>query len=184
VQRTDADIEIAVRSLTAGLVPAEVLRQEVAALDPTLPLYRVRPLADSLRGQTATARFGSLLLIVFSSVALILAAIGLYGVIAFVVGLSRREIAIRMALGAEAATVQRLVVRNAMILVAGGVIAGLFGAAVLTGGLGALLFDVGPRDPITYASVAVVVLAVAFVASYIPARRAAQVEPQLALKSE
>jgi putative ABC transport system permease protein len=184
VQRTDADIAIAVRSRNAALVSAELLRQSVAALDPTLPLFRVRPLAELLGQQTATARFGSLMLLVFSSVALLLAAIGLYGVIAFVVSLSRREIAIRMALGAEAATVRRLVVRNAMTLVAGGVVAGLAAAGLAAGVLSNQLFGVAPRDPVTFALVPLAVLLVAFLASYIPARRAAQVEPQLALKSE
>ena len=184
VQRTSADIEIAVRSPTGQPATADALRQEVAALDPTVPLYGIAPLTESLRRQTATARFGSLLLLVFSAVALVLAAIGLYGVIAFVVSLSRREIAIRMALGAQAAAVQRLVVRNAMTLVSAGVLAGLIVATMLTRVLGNLLFAIGPRDPMTFVSVAVTVLAVAFVASYVPARRAARIEPQFALKSE
>lgn len=183
-QRTSADLEIAVRSETSALVSAQALRDVVGALDPTLPVYRVAPLEESLRGQTAIARFGSLLLVLFSSVALILAAIGLYGVIAFVTGLSRREIAIRLALGAEAAAVRRLVVRNAMTLVAAGVVAGLVLAAMLTRVLGNLLYGVGPRDPATFVAVAAMVLGVAFLASYLPARRASAIEPQLALKSE
>jgi putative ABC transport system permease protein len=184
VQRTDADIMVAVRSRGEALITSDALRQAVAAIDPTLPLFRVRPLAELLAQQTATARFGSLLLLVFSSVALVLAAIGLYGVIAFVVSLSRREIAIRMALGAEAAAVRRLVVRNAMSLVAAGVITGLLAAGLAAGVLSNQLFGVTPRDPLTFTLVPIAVLVVAFVASYLPARRAAQVEPQLALKSE
>ena len=184
VQRTDADIMIAVRSRGEALIGSEVLRQAVAAIDPTLPLFRVRPLAELLVLQTATARFGSLLLLVFSSVALVLAAIGLYGVIAFVVSLSRREIAIRMALGAEAAAVRSLVVRNAMTLVVAGVITGLVAAALAAGVLSNQLFGVTPRDPLTFSLVPIAVLLVAFMASYLPARRAAQVEPQFALKSE
>jgi predicted permease len=184
VQRTDADIMVAVRSRGETLIGADVLRQAVAAIDPTLPLFRVRPLAELLVQQTATARFGSMLLLVFSSVALALAAIGLYGVIAFVVSLSRREIAIRMALGAEAAAVRRLVVRNAMTLVAAGVVAGLIAAGLAAGVLSNQLFGVTPRDPLTFSLVPIAVLVVAFMASYLPARRAAQVEPQFALKSE
>jgi len=184
VQRTDANLEIAVRSRTAGLISQETLIAEVAALDPALPLYRVAPLAESLRRQTAIARFGSFLLIVFSSVALILAAIGLYGIIAFVVGLNRREIAIRMALGAESSAVRRLVIRNAMTLVAAGVVTGLVMAGMLSRVLANLLFAVSPRDPMTFAAVAAAVLGIAFIASYVPARRAAQVDPQLALKSD
>lgn len=184
LQRTDSDIQLAVRSRTGALVSDEVLRREVAALDPTLPLYRVGALSELVEQQTATARFGSLLLIAFSSVALILTAIGLYGVIAFVVGLSRREIAIRMALGAEASTVRNLVVRNAMTLVAAGIVAGLLVAGLASGILSNQLFGVTPRDPLTFGLVPIAVLVVAYVASYFPARRAAQVEPQLALKSE
>ena len=183
-QRTDADIAIAVRSRTASLVSSDVIRQTVASIEPTLPLFQVRPLSDLLQQQTATARFGSLMLLVFSTVALVLAAIGLYGVIAFVVSLSRREIAIRMALGASAPTVRRLVVRNAMALVAGGVVVGLIAAGLAAGVLSNQLFGVTPRDPVTFALVPVTVLIVAFIASYLPARRAAAVEPQLALKSE
>jgi putative ABC transport system permease protein len=184
VQRTSADMMVAVRSQTASLVSAQRLRQTVAALDPTVPLFRVRPLSELLEQQTTTARFGSVLLIVFSSVALLLAAIGLYGVIAFVVGLSRREIAIRMALGAEARAVRRLVVRNAMMLVAAGVVTGLIAAGLAAGVLANQLFGVAPRDPLTFSIVPLAVLAVAFLASYLPARRAAHVEPQLALKAE
>jgi putative ABC transport system permease protein len=183
-QRTASDIAIAVRSRDATLVGSDVLRGAVAALDPTLPLFRIRPLGDLLGQQTATARFGSLLLLLFSSVALVLAGIGLYGVIAFVVNLSRREIAIRMALGAEAAAVRRLVVRNAMALVAAGVLTGLVAAGLAAGVLSNQLFGVSARDPITFSLVPIAVLGVAFIASYLPARRAAQVEPQLALKSE
>ena len=184
VQRTNADIEIAVRSGTGALPSLETLRQAIAALDPSLPLYRVIPLAESVERQTATARFGSLMLGVFSVVALVLAAIGLYGVIAFVVGLSRREIAIRMALGAEAAVVRRLVVRNAMALVGAGMLAGLIAAGLVMGTLSELLFAVSPRDPVTFAIVGCAVFAVALLACYVPAWRAAQVEPQLALQSE
>ena len=184
VQRTDSDIQIAVRSATEALVPFETLQHAVAAIDPTLPLYQVRPLTEALQRQTATARFGSLMLGVFSAVALILAAIGLYGVIAFVVGLSRREIAIRIALGAETSAVRRLVVRNAMVLVGAGMLAGLVAASVVMGQLRDLLFTVSPRDPLTFVVVAVTVFAVALIASWLPARRASQVEPQLALQSE
>ena len=183
-QRTDADIQLAVRSATDALISSETLRQEVAALVPNLPIYAVAPLTEAVRQQTATARFGSLMLGLFSVVALLLAAIGLYGVIAFVVGLSRREIAIRMALGAEAGAVRSLVVRNAMTLVVAGIAAGLAAAVLVMGSLRDLLFSVSPRDPLTFGLVAVTVLGVAWFASYVPARRAAQVEPQLALKSE
>ncbi len=184
VQRTDPDVQLAVRSRNGMLVPDATLRREVAALDATLPLHSVGPLASMVDQQTATARFGSLLLIVFSSVALMLAAIGLYGVIAFVVGRSQREIAIRMALGAGASTVRNLVVRNAMILVTAAVAAGLVIASFTAGVLASQLFGVTPRDPLVFSVVPIAVLAVGLLASYLPARRAAQVEPSIALGSE
>ena len=184
VQRTDADIHLAVRSSTDALVSLETLRAEIAALDPALPPYRVVPLADAVGRQTATARFGSLMLGMFSAVALMLAAIGLYGVIAFVVGLSRREIAIRMALGAEASAVRALVIRNAMTLVLAGMLAGLATAGLVMGLLTDLLFTVSPRDPATFTVVGIAVFVVALLACYVPAWRAAKVEPQLALQSE
>jgi predicted permease len=183
-QRTDRDIEIAVRSATGGLTPAEVLRKAVAAIDPSLPLYQVQPLADALRQQSASGRFGSLLFGVFSGAALLLSAVGLYGMIAFVVGLSRREIAVRLALGADAAGVLRLIVRNAMAPVLAGTVLGLAGAALSTRALERQLFGVTPTDPLTFAVVAVALLLVALAASWLPARQASRVDPHLVLKSE
>ena len=183
-QRTDRDLEVAVRARSGALPSAAELRAAVAAIDPLLPIYAVRPLADGLRRQSATARFGSLVLGAFSTVAVLLAAIGIYGVIAFVVSLSRREIAIRMALGATRNRVSGLIVRNALALVGAGVAAGLVVSSSATRVLESQLFGVSATDPLTFALVSGVVLLVALLASYLPARRAAGLDPQLALKSE
>ena len=113
-QRTDSEIEIAVRTADGSHVPAQALLRAVQAVDAALPLYRVLPLDDVVRAQTSTARFGSTLFAVFSTGALLLAAIGLYGLISYVVGLSRREIAIRLALGADARRVVTHIVANGM----------------------------------------------------------------------
>jgi ABC-type antimicrobial peptide transport system permease subunit len=161
-----------------------MLQREVAALDPTLPLFGVGPLERNLRGQSATGRFGSLTLGVFSAVALLLAAVGIYGVVAFVVGRSRREIAIRMALGARAESVLRLILRGGLALAAAGVVLGVAGGVVMGRALASQLFGVSPTDPLTFAGVAAVVLLVAAAATYLPARRATRVAPQQALRAE
>jgi putative ABC transport system permease protein len=186
-QRSDADLWLTVRAgegagNRAALIAA--IQREVNALDPGLPLYRVAPMADFLARQTATARFGSTVLGSFSIVALLLASIGIYGVLAFVIGLSRREIAIRMALGASRARVVGLIVRQGMSLVGVGLAIGLVGAYFATALLSTQLFGVTATDPATFAVVAAVLAAVALAASYLPSRSAARIDPQQALKSD
>ena len=183
-QRSSRDLEIAIRSRMPTASLASPVRREVASLDAGLPIYGVQMLETAVRQQTATGRFGSLVLTVFSTVALVLAAVGLYGVLAFLVSLSGREIAIRMALGATAANVLALTVRLGMTLVAVGLVLGLVGATFLTEALSSQLYEVRATDPATFAGVSLVLLLVALVASYLPARRATRVDPQLALRSE
>ena len=183
-QLTGSSFDIAIR--TAG-DPASLtarLRREVSALDPTIPIYQVRTMPELLRQQTARGRFGSLILGSFSTVALLLAAVGIYGVMAFVVGASAREIAIRMALGAAAPKVVALIVRQGMLLVATGLVVGLAGAYVATRALSSHLFGVDATDPATFAAVSGVLLGVALLASWLPARRAVRVDPQIALRVE
>jgi putative ABC transport system permease protein len=117
-------------------------------------------------------------------VALLLAAIGIYGVLSFVIGLSRREIAIRLALGATVRRVITLIVTQSMRLVAVGLAVGLAGAYLTSGLLSTQLFGISATDPATFAGVALIVLGVAVVASYLPSRLAARVDPQHALKSD
>jgi putative ABC transport system permease protein len=183
-QRTDSDIEIAVRAGGSALPSAEMVQREVAALDPGLPLYRVEPMTDAVRSQNAPARFGSLVLGVFGGLALLLAAIGLYGVISFVVGLSSREIAIRVALGANRLRVLRVVMGSGMTLVLAGLVLGVLGARLGGRLLESQLYGVRVTDAATLAEVTAAVLVVALLAIWIPARRAATVEPHLALKEE
>jgi putative ABC transport system permease protein len=125
-----------------------------------------------------------LLLTIFASVALVLAAIGIFGVLSYAVSQRTREIGIRMALGAQEGTVIGLVVRQAMILVVSGVAAGTIAALFLSQTMTRMLFDVAPTDPATFASVAGVLVAVALFASYLPARRATRVDPVVALRAE
>jgi putative ABC transport system permease protein len=183
-QSTGTDLELGIRMRDGTLPPVTAIQREVATLDPGLPLYQVAPLGDALTTQNAAPQFGSMVLGGFSAVALILAAIGIYGVIAFVVGLSRREIAIRLALGADGRKVIRIVIANGMTLVLTGVVVGMIGARLGANLLESQLYGIRASDTGTLAAVSGTVVLVALLASWIPARRAAAVEPQTILKGE
>jgi ABC-type antimicrobial peptide transport system permease subunit len=184
LQRGSNDLEIAVRSAGDAAQLASALRREVIALDPGLPIFNVDLLGTMLHRQTATARFGSFVLTAFGGVAMLLAAIGIYGALAFLVSLGRREIAIRMALGATTSAVLGRIVGQGATLAIAGLVLGLIGATAATRAISSQLFGISRSDPATFVTVGAGMLLVALVASYIPARRAARVDPQLALKSE
>ena len=183
-QLPDADLSLLVRTSGDESTVMAAIQREVGAIDPGLPLYRATRMSDFVARQTATARFGSSLLGSFSLVAMLLASIGIYGVLAFVIGLSRREIAIRLALGATRGSVVRLIVRQGMTLVAIGVAVGLVGAYYATGAISTQLFGVTATDPLTFAVVPLLLAAIALAASYLPSRTAARIDPQQALKSD
>jgi putative ABC transport system permease protein len=183
-QHPSPNMEISVRQKGSSPLSLATLQREVGALDPSLPIFDVRQLSSDLRTQSATGRFGSLTLAVFSTVALVLAAVGIYGVVAFVVGRSRREIGIRMAVGARADTVVTLIHRGALLLTSAGLLLGLAGTFATSRLLRDQLFDVSTTDPLTFTAGALLVLLVALSATYIPARRATKVEPQSALRGE
>jgi len=164
------------------LVPA--ITREVRSLDPNQPLADVKRLDAYLGQSVAQRRFSMTMLAIFSAAALVLAALGIYGVLAYSVAQRTREIGVRMALGARESTVARMVVREALAVVGLGLLLGTFGALALTRVLASLLYDVSPTDPATFLSVAVVLGAVAVTASYLPARRAARVDPIVALRQE
>jgi putative ABC transport system permease protein len=167
---------------------AAPVRREIQAIDPDQPIAATGTLAAMLRSSMELPRVQTLLLAMFAGVALVLAAVGLYGVMAFAVSQRTQEIGIRMALGAHPASVLRLVVRQALTLTAAGLVIGLAAAFVLGRALSKmledLLFDVRPSDVVTLAIVAVVLTAVAFIASVIPARRAMRIDPVEALRAE
>ncbi|MEX2124644.1 MAG: ABC transporter permease [Woeseia sp.] len=183
-QSPTASFEILVRSATSGLAGIDLVQRAVAELDPSVPLASVQSLGSALDAQTASARFGSIVLGLFAALALVLSGIGLYGIMAFFVASRRCEIAIRMALGAKQARVLRMVVRQGMLLVGLGAIAGL--AAVLVGGrlFSSVLFGVGAADPAVHLSTVALLALIAFAACAIPAWRATRVEPTEALRSE
>jgi putative ABC transport system permease protein len=160
------------------------LRKELAALDSTIPLTSVRVFDEYISKSLARARFNTLLLSIFAGTALLLTAIGIYGVMAYSVSQRTNEIGIRIALGAGKNSIFRLVVGQAMALVGISLIVGLVGAFAATRILNSLLFGVGASDPITFIGIVLLVSAVAFIAAWVPARRATRVDPIIALRAE
>jgi putative ABC transport system permease protein len=166
------------------LVMAGPIRQAIWSVDPQQPVWRVRSMEALLASVRGPARAVTILIAAFALVALLLAAVGIYGVMTYLVTLRTREIGIRMALGASARTVVGMVVARGMVLALVAIALGVAGAAALTRTLGTLLFGVGPLDPLTFVAAACVLGAVALLASYLPARRAARVDPVVALADE
>jgi predicted permease len=163
---------------------AAPIRQQVLVLDKDQPVFDVHTKRDVRAISLALYSFSSVMLSIFAGVALLLAAIGIYGVMFYAVMQRTQEIGIRMALGAHALDVLKLVVKNGMSLALIGVVAGLAGAFALTRLLGSLLFGVTPTDTVTYLIVTLGLLLVALLACYIPARRATKVDPLVALRYE
>ena len=147
-------------------------------------MAHIRSMDEVLVQSTARNRFNMVLLRIFASLAMLLAAIGIYGVMSYAVGQRVHEIGIRMALGARAGDVLSLVLRQGLSLVVMGIVIGLMGAVWLTEAMKSLLFGVSPNDPPTFAIVSALLLAVAAAATYIPARRATKVDPMVALRYE
>ena len=167
-------------AMPATSVAASV-RTEMRAIDPEIPVARVRTIENLVSDSVAQPRFRTFLLGAFSVLSMVLAAIGIYGVVAYSVSQRTREIGIRMALGAQPRDVLRLIVRQGMMLTLAGVILGALGALGLTRFTANLLFGVGAADPVTFAVISLLLTSVALLACYIPARRAARLDPIKAL---
>jgi putative ABC transport system permease protein len=171
---------------TAG-TPASVVtgaRNALREIDPDLPMYDVRTLEAVISESVARPRFYMLLLTSFAAVALVLSAVGIYGVIAYLVTMRTRELGIRIALGASNADVLRLVLREGVVVSALGLLVGTVGALALSRLLASLLFEVAPTDPLTFVIVAATLASVALAASFIPARRASRLDPLVAIRAE
>jgi len=173
-------ITIVARS-TPGVVIAPSMRRAVAAVDPLVPIYDLQTMNDVLTQSTSTRRFNTLLLSLLGLTGLVLATIGIYGVIAYFVSQRTHEIGVRVALGATSSSVVRMVVRQAMMLAAIGIAIGAMSSLWATRVLGSMLFHVSARDPIAYGVAGVVLFLIAIGASWLPARRAAGVDPLKAL---
>ena len=177
-------VDVVLRAAADPAALERTVRDVVAGFDPDLPVFQAQPMSQSLRNQTAQARFGTVLLGTFSGLAALLALVGLYGVLAFSVDQRRREIAVRMAIGAEAPRVRRMIVGQGMKLAAGGLVLGLGAAFLASRSLEAFLYGVEPVDLGTYATVSALMTMIGFLAAWLPARRATRVDPQRALNTE
>jgi putative ABC transport system permease protein len=163
---------------------AATVRKAVWEVDKDQPVSNIRTMADILSESVARQRFSMLLLGTFAAVALILAAVGIYGVMSYSVAQRTREIGLRMALGAQRSDVLKLVVGQGLKLVLIGVACGLVAAFILTRVMSSLLFGVSATDPATFITISLLLVSVAVLASYIPARRATKVDPMVALRYE
>jgi putative ABC transport system permease protein len=162
----------------------EAVRHEVEEINPNVPVHSISSMEQIIARSVADRRFGLELLGVFATVALLLAAIGIYGVMSYSFNQRAHEIGIRLALGAQRMHVLHMVMGEGMRLVAVGLAIGLIGAAALTRFVRTMLFDVSPFDPITFAAISVTLAAVAFLACFVPAQRATRVDPLIALREE
>jgi putative ABC transport system permease protein len=170
----------------SGLHPAANIlndvREAVWSVHSTLPVANVQTLGDVYDRSMVRTSFTVVMLFIAGSLALILGAVGIYGVISYVVSQRTREIGVRMALGARERQVSGVVLKQGLVLAGSGVAVGLIAAVGLTRLMSALLFGVDPVDPITYGTVSLMLVAVALLASYVPSRRAARVDPVEALR--
>jgi len=183
-QQYAGDLTLHVRTAMEATTMLAALRREVQALDPALPVYNLMTLAEQKNGSLYAERMAAALLTLFGLLALLLASIGLYGVLSYAVTERTCEMGIRLALGAQPRDVLKLVVGQGLRLTLVGLLLGLAVAAALTRWLEKLLFGVSATDPLTFAVIALLLTAVAFVACWAPARRAALVDPLVALRQE
>jgi putative ABC transport system permease protein len=177
-------MSIVIRTSTNPSAVVNPVTSIIREQDPNLAVSSVRTMEDVVSNSVGERRLTMFLLAVFAVAALVLAAVGIYGVIAYSVTQRTQEIGIRMALGAQQRDVLRMVVGHAILLAAAGIVLGAAGAAALTRFMADLLFEVRPRDPVTFAAVAATLAIVAVAASYLPGRRATRVDPVIALRAE
>jgi putative ABC transport system permease protein len=182
-QHPSLEMDLVVRTTVDPASLSSVLRREIHALDPSLPLYDVHTLDEAVERSVGTRRLTNRLLAWFSIAAIVLASLGIYGVTALSVGQRVQEFGVRLALGASRPAVLRLVLRQGLTLAIVGVAIGLAGAAWLTQYVSTLLFRVAPLDPVIFAAATLTLVAVALIACYVPARRATRTDPLVALRS-
>jgi predicted permease len=183
-QRRSKDLAIFVRGrLDKAAIPVE-LREQVQSVNPELPVFGAQMLNKMLSASLAERRFSMQMVGLFALTALLLAGLGIYGVISYIVSERTHEIGIRLALGAKSGNILRMVLRQGLQLAVAGAAVGLVGAVVVSHLITGLLYGVRPTDPLTFAAVAILLIGVALIACYIPARRAIRVDPLVALRHE
>jgi len=160
------------------------VEKQVPALDPGLPVYRIRTIHELISESVSRRRLSMFLLAAFAAMALLLAAVGIYGVVSYAAAQRAHEMGIRMALGARAGNVVWLVLRQSLLLTGSGLAIGVAGALLLTRFLASLLFHVDATDPMTYLAVGAFLAVVAQTASFVPAYRAATIDPAKSLREE
>jgi len=175
---------IAAKTTVEPLSVAQAVKAAVMRIDPGSPVSRIRSMEQIVADSTGQRRFPMLLLSLFSAVALVLAAVGVYGVVSYVVSQRTREIGIRMALGARAAQVTRMVMRRSLAPIGAGIVAGIAGARLASTLLASLLYQVTPGDPVVLFAIVALLAATGALACLVPARRAATVDPLVVLKEE
>jgi putative ABC transport system permease protein len=173
-----------IRTASGASVPVQAVRDIINRLSPTVPLTAIRTMDEIMAREMSGLSFTMILLGIAAGVALFLGAIGLFGVISYVVSQRTREIGVRVALGASGQNIRRMVFRQSASVAAAGVTLGLLGAAALTRLMGAVLYGVSSLDPLSFAVAPVVLVVVAFTATWLPARRASRVDPMVALRAE
>jgi putative ABC transport system permease protein len=183
-QRTQSTVSLLIRSTSnpASLVPA--VRDAIHEVDKDQPIYRVMTMEEVVSNSVAQKRFSMLLLAIFAAVALLLAAVGIYGVMSYSVTQRTHEIGIRMALGANQSDVMKMVIRQGMTVTLIGVAIGLTGAFLVMRFISSLLFGVSSYDPMTFVVIPLILAGVALAACFVPARRATKVDPMIALRYE
>lgn len=179
-----ARTNLIIRTTADPLTLISAVRREVQALDPNQPVYNVSTMEQTLDQSLVTQRLSMTLLTVLAALALILASVGIYGVMSYTVTQRSHEIGIRMAIGAQPRDVFKMMIGRGMILALMGVAFGLLGAFALTRLMATMLFGVAPTDPITFVSIGALLIGVALVACYMPSRRATKVDPLVALRYE
>jgi putative ABC transport system permease protein len=184
VARSVHSMALVARARDNPLSLVSAMRAEVRKLDRDIPVHDIQTMEQAPRARLGPERFAAFLQIIFAAVALSLAAVGLYGVMSYAVSQRTREIGIRMALGARRSDVMMMVIGQGMKLAGAGILIGLGGALALTRYMETLVFGVSATDPLTYVTIASLLIFVSFIACYLPARRATKVDPMIALRSE
>jgi predicted permease len=179
-----AGLTLFLRTDRAAVDVVSAVRDKVRAIDPALPLFEAGSLADAVASSFDSRRAVMLLLATFAGLALFLSALGIYGVLAYDVSQRTREIGVRSAIGASRGQISGLILKQGLWKAGIGVVIGLIGAALLSSSMTSLLFNVRPTDPAVYVAVSLTLIAVALLASYLPARRAARIDPLTALRDE